>query len=125
MDAQFMWMTPEEGDYLDALHASLKARMQRPEWTMFDTVRWALGQVGKQFNLGSYPWPIVLKSLGKLVKPEQVPPVLEPTTIDLEFRTIAELRVMAEDRGIDLTGISRKADIIAALEADEDELSSS
>ena len=36
---------------------------------------------------------------------------------DLHGMTVAQLKELAEDRGIDLTGATKKADIIAAIEA--------
>lgn len=38
----------------------------------------------------------------------------------LEDFTIAELRVIAEEHGVDLTGITLKAEIIAAIKPDEE-----
>lgn len=38
---------------------------------------------------------------------------------DLTAYTVAELKQLAEDRGVDLTGASRKDAIVAALEAAE------
>lgn len=40
--------------------------------------------------------------------------------VDLSSRTVSELRSIAEGQGIDLTGLSRKSDIIAAIEAGSD-----
>ncbi len=45
----------------------------------------------------------------------------EPTVEGYEALTVADLRELAEQRGVDLDGITRKADIIAALEADDAE----
>lgn len=36
---------------------------------------------------------------------------------DLSSKTVPELREIAEEQGVDLTGITKKADIIAAIEA--------
>jgi len=38
---------------------------------------------------------------------------------DLAAYTVAELKTLAQERGVDLTGASRKGDIVAALEAAE------
>lgn len=37
--------------------------------------------------------------------------------VDLQSATVDDLRALAEQRGVDLTGISRKADIQAAIDA--------
>lgn len=36
-------------------------------------------------------------------------------SVDLEELTVAELRDLADERGVDLEGVTKKADIIAAL----------
>lgn len=40
-------------------------------------------------------------------------------TADLEAMTVEQLRKYAHDSGVDITGLSRKADIIAAIQADK------
>jgi len=116
------WMTGVEFDYLIALHHSLRVRMQRPGWTMLDTLRWAIGQAGKQANLGSYPWPTAAVEEPLAEDDATVeeyafepPPTEEVTEQDLLTYTVAELRDMASDMGVDLTGLGRKVDIVDAL----------
>jgi hypothetical protein len=49
-------------------------------------------------------------------KPKPAPPQPEePDTEDLSEHTVAELRALAEKRGVDLGDATRKADIIEAL----------
>jgi hypothetical protein len=51
-------------------------------------------------------------------KPRPAPPEPsepEPESEDLAEHTVAELRALAEDRGVDLGDATRKADIIEAL----------
>jgi len=42
---------------------------------------------------------------------------MESAQIDFQAMTVAELKVYADDEGIDLSGASKKADIIEAIEA--------
>lgn len=51
-------------------------------------------------------------------KPKPAPPQPEddePETEDLSEHTVAELRALADERGVDLGEATRKADIIEAL----------
>lgn len=43
----------------------------------------------------------------------------EPSTGNYEDMTVAQLTQMAKDRNIDLTGVSKKAEVISRLEADD------
>jgi len=121
MITEFEWMTVEEYQRLTALHDTLVARRHRP-MTLLDVVRWALEQAGKPFNLGRYPWPTTPVEEPPAEDADAVeeyafepPPTEGVTEQDLLTYTVAELRDMAYDMSIDLTGLGRKADIIDAL----------
>lgn len=69
------------------------------------------------------------ESLAQLVdengQPVEVPQgdiqqaIAEPGVLDYDMMTVAQLRTLAAERNVDLTGLSVKADIIAAIQTNE------
>lgn len=64
-------------------------------------------------------WAIVKKP-GKGYTDASVDDAYVFTTEPDEDATVADLRALAADRGVDLTGLTKKADIAAALESNEE-----
>ncbi len=54
---------------------------------------------------------------------ESAPEPIDETETPLENKTVAELKDMAGELGIDLTGITKKADILAAIQAVDEQKS--
>ena len=65
----------------------------------------------------SREWPWALEIIGDHCWDEEAKPELKSKDDELLDKTVKQLGDIADHRGVDLTGISRKADIIDAIQA--------
>lgn len=75
------------------------------------------GEILTAADLGSSVNSRLRKGSIEEVEPQATAPDQEPATDGFEDMKVAELKQVAEKRGVEVTGLTKKADIIAALRA--------
>jgi hypothetical protein len=116
-------LSPDETRHLQALRDRVAAFTGRYDLTLADTVRYALDVQSRRHNLPGWPTPEEAPAAVDIDAPPEeatVEPGISPDepsmTPDYDSMTVRELQALADERGLDTSGVKLKAEWIALLE---------